>query len=282
MRKLVVLALVCLAACADRASALEIRKIRAANGMLGAKRDQPVFLPGDFIILVFDIEGLDLDPKTGVARFRQGMQITGPDGKDIFAHAPPAVEVPLFGAKRLPSYVQAFLPPAQAKGIYTVKIKVKDERSKETKEVDYKFKILDPRFGLVQPLIPAVGFVGQGIQISFAVVGMKRDAKKLPDVEITTQLLNKDKEPLVKDALTLNIRDLHAPPNNDLTKELVVPLSMPLVLSQAGTFYIQIRAKDKLGKGPASEYALELPLTVLDASPYLKKMEDGPPVKKGQ
>jgi hypothetical protein len=269
MRKVPVLALALLTALAGRAGALELKNVRAANGLLGATRPDAKFLPGDILIVAFDVEGLKVRDKTGVAVFQQKMRVTDDQDKLVFGETPKEVEEPLFGADRLPRFVPVVITLNQKPGHYKIQVTFTDKLANASKDLRYEFDILKPGFGIVQPLTPAVGFIGQDFAVNFAVVGMKRDDKtKMPDVKVSMQLLDAKGEPVVATPITNNLRDLHVEQAFDITKMQVIPIGLPVVLNRKGTFTIEIHAEDRLGKRAT---ALRLPLTVLDPAPYINK-----------
>jgi hypothetical protein len=271
MRKVLALALLTALAAPAPAPALELKNARAAYGLLSAPRESSKFLPGDIITLIYDIEDLKVNPKTGVAQVQQTLEILDVDGKVIFGQKPRPIEVPLFGATQMPGIVQALMTTDQNPGKYKLKVTVEDKVAKESKKLEYKFELAKPAFGIVQPFTPAVAFLNQDFVVTFAVTGMKRDPKtRLPDVDISTKLLGKNGKPLVETPIKNNIQDLHVEGTEfDLTMMTVVPVSLHLVLSQKGHFTIDIEATDRLTK---KKVVMQLPLTVIDPSPFLSKV----------
>src|SRR5262245_13303520 len=207
MRNVPVVALALLAVLAPGAAAVELKSPRACNGLFGATRANAKYLPGDVLILAFEIEDLKTDPKTGVANYQQAMEITDAGGTSIFAQKPAVVEVPLFGGKRLSTFVQAIMTLDQKPGKYKVKVTVTDTGAKETKELTYDFELLKMAFGIVQPLTPAVGFIGQDFAVHFAFVGFDRDPKKMPDIEVATRLLDETGKPVIQTPISINVKD---------------------------------------------------------------------------
>jgi hypothetical protein len=271
MWKVSALALALLPLLAAPASALELKSLRAAYGLLSAPRQDAKYLPGDVVMLAYELEDLKIDPKTGVAKIRQAMEITDKDQKVIFGKNPKeGIEVPLFGATRMPGLVHAVMTFDTPPGKYKVKVTVTDEKAKTTKSLEYPFELLKEGFGIVQPTTPAVAFVGQDFIVTFWVVGMSREKKSmLPDVEVRMKLLGEDGKALVPFPVINNMREFHneGVPEFDLRKLKLFPFNLPLPLTQKGKFFIEVQAEDRLAKETAT---LRLPLTVLDPAPYLK------------
>jgi hypothetical protein len=274
MRKVPVLALGLLAALARPAGALELKNARAAYGFLSSPRADNKYLPGDRLNFVFEIAGLKTDLKTGVAKVQQTMEVRQ-GTKVVFKQDPMEMEVPLFGATRMPSFVQVVMTRDQKPGAYTLRVSVTDKLAKATKSLDYDFRLLKEGFGLVQPFTPSVAFVNQDFfTVRYSVVGMSRDKKtKMPDVEIKMRVLDKSGEPLVPTPVTNNVKDLHIDQVFDITKMSVIPIELPLVLNRAGTFTIEVKATDRLAKETVT---MRLPLTVVDPSPYLEQAKVRP------
>jgi hypothetical protein len=270
MRKMLVVVL--LVFLARPAQALELKNLRAAYGVLSAPRESSKFLPGDMLTLVYEIEELKINPKTGVATIHQSMEITDAKKKVVYSHNPRVpMDVPLFGATQMPGLSTAIMTTDQPAGTYNLKITVEDKLAKVSKSLEYEFELLKPAFGIVQAFTPAVAFQNQDFMVNFAVTGMLRDKKeRLPDVEVSMRLLDKDGKSLVPAPIKNNIRDLHVEgsPTYDLTRVSVVQVSLPLVLTQKGAYTIALAANDKIA---GKTVTLNLPLTVVDPLPYLKK-----------
>jgi hypothetical protein len=277
MRKAFLLAAGLLAVLACPANALELKNARAAYGFLSSPRADDKYLPGDMLTYVYEIDDIQADPKTGIAYLQQTLQILDDKNKEVFKQVPMEMEIPLFGAKRMPSFVRAIMTFDQKPGKYVLKVTVTDKKAKETKGLTYDFQLLKEGFGIVQPFTPAVGFIDQqDFVINFSVTGMERDKKtKMPNVELSVRLLDKAGKPLVPEPVTSNVRDYHVKNAFDITQMRIIPTTLPLVLSQKGSFTIEVKATDRLAKNRT--VTLLLPLTVVDATPYLKQALGGRP-----
>src|SRR5262249_17442570 len=60
---------------AGSAGALEIKNLRSTYGPVGSVRPGTKFLPGDAILLMFDIDGLKIDDKTATARYTVTLEL---------------------------------------------------------------------------------------------------------------------------------------------------------------------------------------------------------------
>ncbi|MBM4067487.1 MAG: hypothetical protein FJ271_00875 [Planctomycetes bacterium] len=240
------------------ARALEIKNMRSTYGAFGAVRTDARILPGDLIALMYDIEGLKVDPKTRKASLLTIMQLV--DSADVIHFTrenPMDVQVTL-GGDRVPGELRLIIPPQQKPGKYKVKLKVTDRAAKETKLHEYPFEVMPPAFGFIGVKAPAVGLPGDIYLAEFALVNFKLDNKK-PKAEIHLRVLDDSGKDLSLPLLQQLPRDL--PPDSDLTKQNFVPMPFPIYLNRPGRFILAIDAEDKNAKLQAK---LRIPFTVMD------------------
>jgi hypothetical protein len=156
-----ILPLLALVMFAGQARAVVLTNLRVTTGPLGSNRNQTKFLPGDSLFLSMDIQGIQVDPKTGTAKYQTTMQIMDGQKKEVFNQKSPEKEILLTGGNQLPGVAFTFLPPDQAAGKYQMKITVRDVLAKDEKSLTLDFEVLPQDFGLVQPMGTAVAFGGQ-------------------------------------------------------------------------------------------------------------------------
>lgn len=241
-----------------RAAALEIKNIRATHGPFGAVRTDAKIIPGDFIFMMYDIEGLKVDPKTRKASVATIVQLV--DKNDVvqfMKENPLDVQVTL-GGERVPGELQLIIPSQQKPGKYKVKLKVTDRAAKETKTYEHPFEVLQPTFGMIAVAAPAIGLPGDVYVARFALVNLKLMDKK-PKAEVKLRVLDEDGKDLSLPLVQLLPRDL--PSEIDIVKQNFVPMPFPIYLNRPGRFTLAIDAEDKNGKMKAS---VRIPLTVLD------------------
>lgn len=244
------------------ADALEIKNPRLTHGPLGATRTDTNFLPGDYLFMSFDIDGLTFDPKTGKASYQTVLELYDSKNKKIFSKDTPNEVSAMLGGTRLPGDLHVIMGRDQAPGKYVIRLIVTDKLTKELKYFDYRFDLLPQSFGLVGVTAPAIGFPGQHYLASFALVDMGLDANKKPNVEVVMKVLDEaGTTPLAKPIYTILPKDL--PDEIDLKKENFVPMQFPIYLNRPGRFVIEVDAVDKTN---SKRSKLRYTLNVIDIS----------------
>jgi hypothetical protein len=240
--------------------AVEIKNVRAAFGALGATRTSNKVQPGDFICLVFEIDGLKVDPKKLQADYRIAYDFQDQRGS-IEKKETPQVALLGLGGKSLPGVVVVPIPFKQAAGKYKIKLTATDNNAKKTGTFEYAVEVTAPEFGIVAVLAPAFGIPGQPYKADFHFVNIGLDAKKKPNVEITINVLDDSGKPVSPAAKRSYPRDLSS--DADLEKLNFVPEWYPIIPNRAGQFTIVIDGSDKVAN---KKTQLRIPLTVLDLS----------------
>jgi hypothetical protein len=249
--------------CQGRASALELKNVRSTYGPMGAVRDDAKILPGDFIFMMYDIEGLKVDAKARKASFVTVVELVDKGNKVLFQRETPMELLVTLGGNRVPGDLNVIIPFQQKPGNYKIRLKVEDRNAKQTKTHEYPFEVVEPGFGTIAVTAPAIGVPGQQYVAQFALVNLKLDDKKKPKAEIKLRVLDDKGEDLSLPMVQLLPRDL--PSEIDITQQNVVPLPFPIYLNRPGRFVLAIDAEDKLGK---RQIKLRIPLTVLDLGQF--------------
>lgn len=252
---------VCL--CQGRAAALELKNVRSTYGPVGAVRTDAKILPGDFIFMMYDIEGLKVDAKTRKASFVTVVKLLDKSNKVLFQRETPMELLVTLGGNRVPGDLNVIIPAQQKPGSYKVKLEVEDRNAKQTKTYEYPFEVVEPTFGTIAVTAAAIGVPGQQYVAQFALVNLKLDDKKKPKAEIKLRVLDDKGDDLSMPLVQLLPRDL--PSEVDLSVQNFVPLPFPIYLNRPGRFILAIDAEDKLGKRKTS---LRIPLTVLDLGQF--------------
>ena len=219
------------------ADALTLTNLRVITGPLGSVRKTTKFLPGDVIYLTLDARDVQAEEKTGFIKYQTKMEIFDSLGKRKFVRPSPIKELPLLGGDRLPIDAFAILLPNQSAGNYQMKITVSDLIAKEDKTLTFDFEVLRKDFGIIQPIMPAVGFVGQDYKMGFAVVEMKRDKEELPNAKVTMNVENDIGRKVFKEDVELNIRELHNPVTLDIRKKNSGKRILAAVSQSTGQFH---------------------------------------------
>lgn len=255
MRKVCALALALLAALPGAAQALELKNVRATCGPFGVPRTGTKFLPGDALFLHFDIVGIKVDPDSGLANYLVGMEIVDGAGKSIFKQKEtPAQVVAALGGTTLPGFATFYMGTDTKPGKFSAKITITDRasKSKEVATTSFDFEMQQLAFGIVQPAVPAVALASQEIPLHFGVVGMARDDKKVPNVEIITRILDEKGKPTLAKPLNKFAVPKDLPPDIKV-KDLDVIVTPPVLayLNRSGRFTIEVEAIDHIAKKSA-------------------------------
>jgi hypothetical protein len=256
MGKKAIFAFMALSVLTPLAGALEIKNLRVTHGPMGATRLEAKFLPGDYLFMSFDLEGLAFDPSTGKAKYETILQLfdskgakKDKDGKvlPIFEKKTDNTVSAMLGGTRIPGDLHVIMGTDQEPGKYVVRLIVTDKVSKEKvnyKYFDHRFELMPTSFGLVGVTAPAIGFPGQHYVASFALVNMKLDAQKKPNVDVVMRVLDANGTQQMTAPINTNLpKDMPAELNLD--KENFIPMQFPIYLNRAGRFTIEVEATDK-------------------------------------
>ena len=244
--------------------AVELKNFRVCYAPLplGATRPNDKCLPGDFLFLTYDIEGLKIDDKSGKANFVTVLEIFDEKANPVSPRKETPNEVVLqLGGSRMPGDMHVQMGRSQKPGKYRVRLTVQDRLTNDVKSHVHLFELLPPTFGFAGVVAPTIGFPGQMYATEFVLIDMGLDNKKQPDVEVTMRILDANGKEVAMPVISTLPRDLAAEVN--LEKENFAPMRFPIYLNRSGRFTIDILAKDKIGN---KEARLNYPLQVLDFS----------------
>jgi hypothetical protein len=259
----VALALCCLVP--SPARAVDIKNLRSTYGPYGAVRSEKKIMAGDFIFLMFDIEELKVDAKTGLARYEIDYKLVDNRDKEVVGvskKTPQEINLPL-GGNRVPGELALIIGPEQAPGNYKVKLTVTDRTAKESKKTEYAFEILRPAFGIVGVIVNAAGVPGQFFKANFGISKMALDKKQNPNVVVTMKILDEAGKVLGNPIEKKYPRDL--PDGINLQNNNFVKEFYDIYLNRPGRFTIALEAEDKNGK---QQVSVRIPLTVLDLAKF--------------
>jgi hypothetical protein len=248
-----------------QADGLTLTDARLTYGVLGPKRDNAKFLPGDALFLAFAVDGVTAGPD-GKVQYSIALEVVGPGGKTLFRQPPQDEEVVnSLGGSRMPAYAQVQVGLEQAPGEYTVKVTVTDRATKKTASLEQKAEVLPKAFGLVrltttadpQGQVPAAALgVGGSLYVNGHVVGFQRGAAGQPNVALEVRVLDEAGKPTLAKPLTGRI-DKGVPP-----KDPVLPGQFLLSLNRPGKFTVEVKATDEVANKTATQ---SFPITVHEA-----------------
>ena len=232
------------------AQGLELKNVRTTYGILGETRKDDKILPGDVIILAFDIEGLKAKD-TGKVEYSMGMEFSKKDAtKPVFKRDPTELEAyNSLGGSTLPAFAIYSLAPDIADGEYILTVSVKDLAGKGEKVLKKTYTVLKPKFGFIrvrltsggEDPVPPVAVTGQRVLYFCSLANVKIGKDKKPNVSFEMNILDADGKPV-----------LAKPYKGDITTELKDPagimtfLPRQLDLNRPGKYKIVVKAKDNL------------------------------------
>jgi hypothetical protein len=271
MNRFAFASLIALGVFVNASSAVDIKNIRPSYGPFGATRADAKFLPGDFIFMTYDLEGLALDAKSGKTNYETTLEFLDGAGKVLFKRPNVNEFAPLLGGGRMPGDLQFILGAQQAPGKYSIKLTVNDKIAKDAKAFKYDIEVVPQTFGFVGITAPGLGFPGDFYVVGLGVVNLALDDKKsLPNAEIKVTIFD-DKGKAAATPVTYEYpRDLptdDAGKTLDLKKSNFIPFQHRVYLNRPGRFTVEIQAHDKFGN---KKTELRYPLTVLDVNNIIK------------
>lgn len=255
-----------------QASQLQLKNARVTYGILGQERKDTSYLPGDMVVLAFDIEGLKVE-SDGRVKYSIGMELFDHKKKTaVYQRAPQEMTVVnTLGGSRLPSFALTNIGTDTEPGKYTMTVKVKDVAANATKELKQDFEVKKPDFGIVRPgfvynklneeqagppttIAPPLAVPGQNLMLNFAVVGFRLAGEKTqPKVSVEMKITDESGEAVLKKPFSGTADNIP-----DEAKQLkVIPFEVPLQCNRSGKFKVILTAKDEIS-GKTVQQTLDL------------------------
>jgi hypothetical protein len=255
-----------------QAGQLELKNVRVTYGILGQERKDTTYLPGDLVVIAFDIEGLRV-ATDGRVQYSMSMELTDKAGKSLFKKDPQDVTtVNTLGGTRLPSFALTEVGTDTAPGEYTMTVVVTDVSLKEKPSVklERKFEVKPRQFGIVRPgftyidlnergrgapqVAPPVAVPGQNLLLTFAAVGFDLQGdKQMPNVKVTMEIQDESGKAVLEKPFSGVATNV----DEEFKKLRVIPFQFPMQINRSGTFKILLTAVDAHTKKTATQ-TLEL------------------------
>jgi hypothetical protein len=243
---------------------LTLSGARLTHGILGPQRADNKFLPGDWLVVAFNIEGVTSDSQ-GKVQYSISLEVSDSSGNTIFRKPPlrDLEAVNALGGNRLPAYAQVEIGAQQSPGEYTLKVLVGDATSRKSATLTQKFTVLPPAFGLVQLSVSADAAnevpagppaEGKTVWVNAVVVGFGRNsATKQPNVVLELHVLDEMGKPTMSKPFSGVV-------NKDVPDNAAsLPIQFQLPLNRTGKFTIELKATDQVsGKSVSPTF----PITV--------------------
>ena len=245
------------------AQGIELKNVRTTYGIMGETRKDDKLLPGDVLVVHFDIEGLNVK-NNGQVLYSMGMELTKKGkAKPEFKRDPQDLEAELsLGGTTLPAFALSAIGTDSEPGQYTFKITMKDRLGKAEKVLEKTFEVLPPKLGFVQVRltapngdpVPPVAVAGQRVDVNCALIGFKLGKDKLPHVTFEMIIQDDAGKPTVAKSFKGDIKaDLKATP----TPTLMTFVPRALDLNKPGKYKILIKAKCNVS-GESTEHTMNL------------------------
>jgi hypothetical protein len=244
---------------------LAIKNVRSTYGIFGQPRKDNKLLPGDLLVVAFDVENLKVKDD-GRVLYAMGIELTRKGKpKPEFKREPTDLEAfNTLGGTSMPLFAMSLIGMDAAPGEYTLRVTFKDRGRKknDTITLDEKFEVVPVKLGFVQVKttnvqsdpVPLIGVAGQSVWLHCALVGFDVKDKK-PNVTFEMQVLDSDGKPTLAQTFKGNITDEPKPITG-----MMIFNPIPLQLNRAGKFKVVIKATDNLTKKSTDQ---TLDLTVL-------------------
>lgn len=262
-----------------QAGQLELKNARVTYGILGQERKDTTYLPGDMVVLAFDIEGLTV-ADNGQVQYSMSMKLINAKKEVKYKTDPQVTQaVNTLGGSRLPAFAMTALGTDAEAGQYTMTVEVTDENAKPKKttaQLERKFTVKAPQFGIVRPSFnmvsmnerggvagtqaaPPVGVPGQSLLFSFTVVGFELKGDKMePNVSVKMEIQDQAGKAVLKEAFK---GEANKNIDEEAKKLKVIPFQLPIQLNRSGKFKVVVTAEDKHTGKTAKE---TLDLTVVE------------------
>jgi hypothetical protein len=247
-----------------QAGELTLSNLRSTYGVLGPARTSGKYLPGDLVVVSFDIEGIKAD-ESGKVLYSIGLEVTDPAGKMKFKRDPRELEANIsLGGNSLPAYASVPVHMDDPPGKYTAKMTVTDLATKASKSITGNYEVLPKAFGIANVTTtldsemhapaPFLG-TGQSLWVNFHAIGFER-ASGQPNLSVEMRILDEKGAPTLKKSFTGEV-------TKDVPEKVVaLPMQFLVELNRPGKFTVELTATDKVNGKKAS---VSFPITVMQS-----------------
>jgi hypothetical protein len=247
-----------------QAGELTLSNLRSTYGVLGPARGNAKYLPGDVVVVTFDIDGIKADD-SGKVLYSIGLEVTDPAGKTKFKRDPRELEANIsLGGNSLPAYASVPVHADDVPGKYTAKMTVTDLATKASKTITGTYEVLPKAFGIahitttldsdMHAPAPFLG-TGQSLWVNFHAVGFER-ANGQPNLSVEMKILDEKGAPTLKKPFTGEV-------TKDVPEKLTaLPMQFLVELNRPGKFTVELNATDKVS---GKKTSLSFPITVMQS-----------------
>ncbi len=255
-----------LGAAPAQAGELTLSRVRSTHGVMGPARAEDKLLPGDSLVVCFDIGGMATDER-GKVSYSMGLEVTDGTGKSLFTQEPANLEATAsLGGDRIPAFARIDVGLSQAAGEHNLKVTILDRATGRKATLTRKFTVLPKGFGLVRLALTAdaegsipLAALGTGgtAFVQFGAVGFGRNGdSKQPNLRFAVRVLDENGKPTTEKERTSEV-------NKGVPADfLAVPMSFPATLNRPGKFTVELTATDATSNQTTK---LTFPIKVVDA-----------------
>lgn len=255
---------------------LETKNVRFTYGILGQERKDNSYLPGDMVVLAFEVEGLKT-ADDGQVRYSLGLTLTNKKGEVKFGRDPQEmVTVNTLGGSRLPVFARGEIGHDTQPGEYTMTVIVTDMATKKTAKLTRPFEVKRTQLGIIRTgfvyndmseagggrpqLAPPLAVPGQNLVLHFAAVGFElKGDKQQPNLAVKMEVKDDKDNTVLKKPFTGTVSDI-----SDSEKKLhFAPLYFPIQLNRSGNYKIVLTLTDKNANDKTATLTLDLKVVEL-------------------
>jgi hypothetical protein len=244
---------------------LEFTKIQAAYGEVGPERPSLAYFPGEEILFRYLLTGVMANEKDEVD-VAISIQVTDANGAILLDKTTPTKAVAALGGGCLPGSARATLGHGMKPGIYSLRVKAKDNRSGETASFQRDVTLNETSFTSVsqrfffdaEGKIPsgAGGIVGQALHYRMGVIGFDRSRGRI-EAKMALEILDEDG----KEVLARPVQATYKNEEAELARQIsLVNFNGFLALNRVGHFTLRFRFTDSIS-GQNSNFAVPIHVT---------------------
>jgi uncharacterized protein (TIGR03000 family) len=224
------------------------------------------FLPGDSLVLCFQIDGAQADA-AGKARCAVGLEVVDDKGKLQIRQAPRPVTLDQTpGTQGLAAFAQLQIGLDQPPGKYALKVSVTDQVAGASNELTESFEILPRAFGIVRLALTADSqarkstnqpAAGRSFWTTFSLVGFGRQqATQQPRLALALRILDERGNSVLQKPLTGEVNLGVSPRAQAVSAQFVSRVQ------QAGKYTLELKATDQVADRTAT---IRVPLIIVAA-----------------
>lgn len=244
-----------------QAGQLQLKNARVTYGILGQERKDTSYLPGDLVVLAFDVEGLKV-ADDGTMRYSMSLQLYDHQNKKVVFEKDPQemTVVNTLGGSRLPSFALTTIGTNTEPGKYTMTVEFKDLAANTSTKLERGFEVKKSAFGIVRPgfvynklneeeaglpttIAPPLAVPGQNLILNFAVVGFRLDPEKNePNVRVEMKVIDESGKAVLGKPFRGEAKNIL----EEYKQQKAIPFQVPIQINRGGQFKVVVSATDRI------------------------------------